>query len=89
MHEGHHHHHDHDHEHGHSHGAERRLALLKYMLDHNRHHAEELAEAAESLKADGAVEAAELILAGVAKLGEGNDSLAEAVKLLEEKKETA
>ena len=42
--------HDHSHEHGHSHGSpnkqaassEEVLAMLEYMLGHNRHHAEEL-----------------------------------------------
>ena len=94
MHEGHTHDHGHGHEHDHGHGhghehtgAERRLALLKYMLDHNRHHAGELAEAADGLEADGAAEAARLIREGVAKLGEGNDSLERAIKLLEEGKE--
>ncbi len=41
------------HEHNHSHGPacspEESLALLNYMLGHNRHHAEELHELAHNL----------------------------------------
>lgn len=75
MHEG----HEHHHEHG---EADRRTALLKYMLDHNRHHAEELEQTAAGLEADGAAQAAKLVRDGAAKLLEGSESLAAAVKLL-------
>ena len=47
----HHDHHDHGHDHHHAHehvsGAEA-LAILTYMLDHNRHHADELHDIAHS-----------------------------------------
>lgn len=43
----------HDHHHSHTHGTtgsmEETLALLKYMLGHNRHHAEELHELSHNL----------------------------------------
>ena len=46
--------HEHTHEHTHDHGdippAERTKALLAYMIDHNEHHAEELAELVDSLE---------------------------------------
>ena len=47
--------HAHSHEYAHDHeipapgGAERTRALLAYMIDHNDHHAEELAELTDSL----------------------------------------
>ena len=44
--------HDHEHPHEHHHGhasAEETLALLTYMLGHNRHHAEELHELGEMI----------------------------------------
>ena len=45
--------HDHGHEQHHDHGdippAERTKALLSYMIDHNEHHAEELAGMMDSL----------------------------------------
>lgn len=48
------HEHEHEHEHTHDHGdvppAERTRALLAYMIDHNEHHAEELAELVDSLE---------------------------------------
>ena len=55
--------HPHDHEHTHSHdhhSPEEALALLTYMLGHNRHHAEELHELAHDV--DG--EAQQLLHAG-------------------------
>lgn len=81
MHE---HDHEHDHEHGHGHchacenTAEETVALLKYMLEHNRHHADELHDLAHGL--DG--EARELVHAAVIDLENGNDKLARALKLL-------
>ena len=45
--------HEHEHTHPHEHGdiapAERTRALLGYMIDHNEHHADELAELLDSL----------------------------------------
>ena len=64
--------HDHGHEHHHDHGdippAERTRALLAYMIDHNEHHAEELAELVDTL--DGA-ELGEGCGEGVRDLGDG------------------
>lgn len=79
----------HSHTHAHSHeesscdgdSRSKTLALLKYMLDHNGHHAEELAEMADSLENDKAV--AEEILEAVAEFRKGNERLANAVKLME------
>ncbi len=46
--------HEHDHEHAHVSGdiapAERTKALLGYMIDHNEHHAAELAELVDTLE---------------------------------------
>ena len=77
--------HEHDHEHEHEHctacggaPAEETLALLKYMLDHNRHHADELHELAHGI--DG--EARELVHAAVIDIENSNDKLARALKLL-------
>ncbi len=48
------HEHTHEHEHEHEHGdvppAERTRALLGYMIEHNEHHAEELAELVDGLE---------------------------------------
>lgn len=74
--------HDHEHTHTHSHTAasspEEALALLKYMLDHNRHHAEELHDLAHSF--DEVV--ADLIHDAVDKLGESNDLIEQALSLI-------
>jgi hypothetical protein len=43
-------------------------ALIKYMLSHNRHHAEELTELSEKLKAIGKPEAAKLLSQAVSGL---------------------
>ena len=68
------HEHTHDtaaaHVHAHPHGdqkamsPEETLALLNYMLDHNRHHADELHDICHSLEANGKSEAAEKLPAG-------------------------
>ncbi len=50
--------HEHEHEHGHDHAQERAeitppertKALLRYMIEHNEHHAEELAELLDGLE---------------------------------------
>ena len=76
--------HSHEHEHEHEHcGAcggtsEETLALLKYMLDHNRHHADELHDLAHELDS----EARELVHAAVMDIESSNDKLARALKLL-------
>ena len=73
--------HTHDHDHGHSHehhSPEETVALLAYMVTHNRHHAEELHELAHSV--DG--EAAQLLHEAVVDLTVGNEKLAEALRIL-------
>ena len=81
--------HEHDHEHSHCHDQEHphahdvhspevTLALLTYMLGHNRHHAEELHELAHSMDD----EAAQLIHDAILDFNLGNEKLDEALKLL-------
>ena len=75
--------HDHDHHHHQGHASpEESLALLTYMLGHNRHHAEELHELAHGI--DG--EAAQLIRDAVVDFELGNEKLAEALHILQEAK---
>lgn len=77
-------HEPHEHGHGHTHthatasSPEEALALLKYMLDHNRHHAEELHDLAHSF--DDVT--ADLIHDAVDKLGESNDLIEQALSLI-------
>ena len=59
---------------------EERLALLKYMVHHNAHHAEELHELAHGL--DG--EAADWLHKAVADIEESNKKIEAALALLEE-----
>ena len=78
------HEHTHDHDHGHEHthaqhSPEEALALLAYMVQHNRHHAEELHELAHDL---GDSEAAQLIHDAVVDFEVGNKKLAEALVVL-------
>ncbi len=76
------HEHTHPHDHGHTHGEaaspEETLALLAYMLGHNRHHAEELHELAHNVENE---EARALIHAAVDDLQSSSDKLAEALAL--------
>ena len=76
----------HEHAHGHGHegeAADKTLMLLGYLYDHNVHHAAELDELAEKLKAEGRAEAAEKVLAAKEYFGKGNDLLHEAIHLCE------
>lgn len=71
--------HDHDHSHPHKeHPPEETLALLSYMIDHNRHHADELHELAHSADKD----AAELIHEAVELFNSGNEKLEKALSRL-------
>ena len=73
--------HPHDHEHTHSHdhhSPEEALALLTYMLGHNRHHAQELHELSHDV--DG--EAQQLLHDAVVDFTLGNEKLAEALRIL-------
>lgn len=83
--------HNHD---GHCHGheehaheaapAEKNAALLKYMLDHNTHHAAELDQMAAKLAGDGQNEAAEQIRRAVDEFQKGNMYLGLALSLVKE-----
>ena len=79
------HEHDHDHEHTHSHPhhtEEETLALLTYMLDHNRHHSEDLHEIYHALEDAGKTEAAKALHEAMDLFGNANDKLEEALKLI-------
>lgn len=56
------------------------IALLEYMVHHNEHHAEELAELAEDLGG----RAREIVDSALKDLGQSNQKLAEALQLLKE-----
>ena len=79
---------DHLQGHGHSHdelqpmSREEILKLLSYMLDHNRHHAEELHEVCHKLDAGGKQAAAKLIHDAVDAFSAGNELLAKALEAL-------
>ena len=77
----------HTHSHSHTHEtpeASKSLALLTYMLEHNRHHAEELHDLAHSLSENGSSKAAELLHAAVEDFQQGNEKLAAALAALKE-----
>lgn len=59
-------------------------ALLEYMLGHNRHHAEELADAAHQLEHLDQAEAAAIIKESIELLNQGNDKLEAALKIIKE-----
>lgn len=84
------HEHSHSHSHPHSHAEDKtqttdeNLALLGYMLDHNRHHAEDLHELLHALEADNKKEAAALLSDALNLYNQGNDKLAEALAHIRE-----
>ena len=74
----------HSHSHGHAHGENtdgtaKDLAILKYMLDHNRQHALELKDMGARLAQSGNA-AAVLIDEAIEAYDNANEKLAEAVK---------
>ena len=85
--------HDHTHDHGHvhnhhhDHGAaqamspEETMALLTYMLDHNRHHADELHDIVHALEDMGKPEAAKKLADALHYFDHCNEAMAEAVEL--------
>lgn len=83
--------HDHGHHH-HDHGCgcgcggheqpDENVAILTYMLDHNRHHALELKEIAKHLREVGKDEAAAQIEKGVEDFEKGNMRLSIALSLV-------
>ena len=77
--------HEHTHEgsHQHSHGSEQTLAVLKYMLEHNIHHAAELNDMAKQF--DG--EAQHQLLHAVESFDQANGYLSAALELLKEKED--
>ena len=91
---GHEHGHAHDHAEGHCHSEgckscagcsdadAETLALVTYMLDHNRHHAMELADMAKKLREQGKDAAAEQIDRAVSDFENGNLRLSVALSLL-------
>ena len=80
--------HDHAHPHTHSHEAEvgapeQTVALLRYMLEHNRSHAAEVEALIPKLVTEGNADAAIMIESGVKSYKDGTDWLAAALKKLE------
>ena len=75
-------HHEHTHEGAPELSAEHTLALMSYMLDHNRSHADELHNIAHALEAQGRHEAANLVGDAVHYFGHCNDKLEEALRLV-------
>ena len=84
--------HTHDHEHTHSHehshsgfeSIQQAEALMKYMLVHNRHHAEELHDVCHKLEDMGRSAAAEKLGKALEAYNAGNDALAQALGALGE-----
>ena len=85
--------HDHGHDHHHHHEGcgcgcgghdqpDENVAILTYMLDHNRHHALELKEIAAHLRTVGKEEAAAQIEKGVEDFEKGNMRLSIALSLV-------
>ncbi len=81
--------HEHTHEHPHPHGAaadanasQKTVALLSYMVEHNKAHAQEVHDLAHELSADGKKEASALIHRGVNLYREGNELLERALAAL-------
>lgn len=84
--------HDYGHEHTHEHQEgcscgcdghqDENVAVLAYMLDHNKHHALELKEIAKHLRENGEEEAAVQIEKGVEDFEKGNMRLSIALSLV-------
>ncbi len=85
---GHEHAHEHACHHEHSHADtpelsyEQTVALMSYMLEHNRSHADELHNIAHALEAQGKHEAANLVGDAVHYFGHCNDKMEEALRLV-------
>ncbi len=74
--------HDHDHVHGEQ-PKDEDTAVLAYMLDHNRHHAQELSTIAQHLREAGKEEAAVQVEKGVEDFEKGNMRLSIALSLIQ------
>ena len=85
MHDGHdHHHHHHHHDHDASAASkEEAVALLGYMVAHNEHHSEELAELAETMRSMDMASIAAEIEDSLADFKEGNLKLRAAFAMLQ------
>ena len=86
MHLGHDHSHEHEHEHKHEHShgvSSTDLALLKYMLEHNKQHASELSDIGARISDSGVKGAAKFIDEAVHYFDHANESLEKAVGLIE------
>jgi hypothetical protein len=75
MHEG------HDH-HRHDEVSGKTLALMTYMLDHNKQHTEELHDMSHDLSHEGQEEASKLLHEAVSAFERGNEKLEQALKLV-------
>ena len=80
----HHHHHEHTHTHDLNGSDDRNYVLLRYMYEHNEHHAEELSDLIEALKADGKAHVAEHVEEALEEYKKGNALLHEALHHYEE-----
>lgn len=80
----HHHHHEHTHTHDLNGNEDRNYILLRYMYEHNEHHAEELTDLIEALRADGKEHAADHVEKALAEYRKGNELLHEALHDYEE-----
>jgi len=85
--------HDHGDGHVHTHGEvtafdsmEQAIALMSYMLEHNKHHAEELHELSHKLEASGKDVSAMLIDTALDQYYAGNAELEKALNTLKEGK---
>lgn len=72
------HEHHHGHTHAHSHSADEAAALLKYLLDHNQHHLEEL----ENLTTHADGDAKSILCDAVSSYREANESLAQYIQAI-------
>lgn len=74
--------HEHTHEDIQNHGQDETVALLNYMIDHNKHHGEDLHEIYHSLEDSGKTEAANLVHEAMHEYDHASEKLAEALKLI-------
>ena len=77
---GHTHSHEHSHEHSHGETGGKAVAVLRYMLDHNIHHAAELNDIAQQFTG----EARHQLLHAVESFDEANGYLSAALELMKE-----
>lgn len=76
------HEHTHDHSHSHGEGGGKTTAVLRYMLDHNIHHASELNDLAQQFTG----EVRHQLLHAVDSFDQANGYLSAALELLKEEK---